>query len=425
MRGASVSGGALAGLRVIDMSRILAGPLCAMMLGDHGADVVKVESPEGDDTRRFGPPFVGNIADAPDGYVGESAYYLSANRNKRGIVIDLSRAEGQELALRLLDGADVLVENFKPGTLERWGLEYDTVLRRRNPRLVQVTVSGFGPTGPYAGVPGYDIVGQAMGGLISVTGEPDSGPTRVGVAIADLAAALYATQGVLLAIAARARSGVGQRVDCSLLESVVGLLWQVASDHLVGGVTPRRYGNAHPTVVPYQLFGTADGVVYIAVANDRQFAKLMELLGAPTLAADARFRTNADRVVNRAVLIPLLEPLFVTRSTADWIERCWTAGVPAAPIHDIPQVFADPQVLHREMLASVAHPTIPSGVRMVGIPVKLRDTPGRVVRHPPLLGEHTRDVLREAGLGDADIALLEDRGVVRTWSGRRASRAAS
>lgn len=417
--------GALAGLRVIDMSRILAGPLCAMMLGDHGADVVKVESPEGDDTRRFGPPFVGGSADAPDGYLGESAYYLSANRNKRGVAIDLSHAEGQRIALRLLGDADVLIENFKPGTLERWGLDYERVLRQRNPRLVQVTVSGFGPSGPYAGVPGYDIVGQAMGGLISVTGEPESGPTRVGVAIADLAAALYATQGVLLAIAARERTGVGQRVDCSLLESVVGLLWQVASDHLMGGVTPRRYGNAHPTVVPYQLFRTADDVVYIAVANDRQFVKLADLVGAPSLPADPRFRTNADRVVNRASLIPVLEPLFASRSTAEWVERCWAAGVPAAPILDIPQVFADPQVLHREMLASVAHPTIAGDVRMVGIPVKLRGTPGAVVRHPPLLGEHTREILRETGLGDAEIAALEERGIVRAWPGRAAGVRAS
>lgn len=389
-----------------------------MMLGDHGADVIKVESPDGDDTRRFGPPFVGALSGGADGYVGESAYYLSANRNKRGVAIDLSGPEGQAVALRLIDQADVLVENFKPGTLERWGLGYENVLRPRNPRLIHVTVSGFGPTGPYAGVPGYDIVAQAMGGLISVTGDPQTGPTRVGVAIADLAAALYAMQGVLLALAARERTGEGQRVDCSLLESVTGLLWQVASDYLVGGVKPQRYGNAHPTVVPYQLFRTLDSVVYLAVANDPQFVRLTELIGAPELAQDPRFRTNADRVTNRAALIPLLEPFLAARPTTEWVRRCWEVGVAAAPILDIEQVFSDPQVLHREMLVSVAHPTIEAGVRMVGIPVKLRDTPGAVSRHPPLLGEHTREVLGQVGLSDADVRMLEERGVVRSWPSR-------
>src|SRR5260221_14199231 len=262
-----------------------------MMRGDNGADVIKVEPPALDATRAWGPPFAGADAkSAPPGYRGESAYYLFCNRNKRGMVLDLSRPEGQKIALRLLEDADVVVDNFKPGTLEKWGLGYDETLKPRNKRLILASISGFGADGPYRDLPGYDVLGQAMGGIMSITGEPGSGPTRVGIAIADISSGLYAMHGVLLALAARERTGEGQRVECSLLESVVSLLTHIGSNYLVGGVTPRQYGNTHPSIVPYQLFKTKDGFVYIANGNDRQFGKLMEQLGAPELASDARYR---------------------------------------------------------------------------------------------------------------------------------------
>jgi len=408
--------GSLDGLRVVDLSRVLAGPLCAMMLGDHGADVIKVEPPAGDDTRQWGPPFAGSeAAGAPEGYRGESAYYLFCNRNKRGMIVDLSRPEGRDVALRLIDRADVVVENFKPGTLERWGLGYDDVLRVRNPRLIFASISGFGADGPYANLPGYDVLGQAMGGMMSITGEPGAGPTRVGIAIADISSGLYAMHAILLALAARERTGTGQRVDASLLESIVSLLTHLASNYLVGGVKPRQYGNSHPSIVPYQLFRTADGYIYVSVGNDRQFQRLAEQLERPDLAADERYRTNADRVANRGTLIPALEAALAARPTAAWIERFWPTGVPASPVDDLEQVFRNPQVLHREMLVRVDHPTIAEGVPMTGIPIKLRGTPGAIRRHPPLPGEHTREVLREHGYAEGAIEALERAGVVRSW----------
>ncbi|MGH2492622.1 MAG: CaiB/BaiF CoA transferase family protein [Candidatus Limnocylindria bacterium] len=408
--------GALEGLKVVDLSRVLAGPLCTMMLGDHGADVIKVEPLAGDDTRAWGPPFVGADApDAPDGYRGESAYYLFCNRNKRGMLLDLSRPEGREVVLRLLDRADVVVENFKPGTLEKWGLGYEGVLKPRNKRLIHAAISGFGADGPYAHLPGYDVLSQAMGGIMSITGEPGAGPTRVGIAIADISSGLYAMHGILLALAARERTGEGQRVDTSLLESVVSLLTHIASNYLVGGVKPRQYGNSHPSIVPYQLFRTADAYVYVAIGNDRQFANLVEQLGVPSLAGDARYRENSDRVANRETLLPALQSRLALRPTAEWVERFWAAGVPASPVENLEQVFKNPQVLHREMLLHVPHPTIEGGVPMTGIPVKLGGTPGEVRRHPPLPGEHTREILREHGYEEREVASLEREGVVRSW----------
>jgi crotonobetainyl-CoA:carnitine CoA-transferase CaiB-like acyl-CoA transferase len=408
---------ALDNLKVIDLSRVLAGPICTMMLGDHGADVIKVEPPALDDTRAWGPPFVGaDTKDAPVGYRGESAYYLFCNRNKRGMVLDLSKPEGQKVALRLLEGADVVVDNFKPGTLEKWGLGYEDVLKPRNKRLISASISGFGADGPYMNLPGYDVLGQAMGGIMSITGEPGAGPTRVGIAIADISSGLYTMHGILLALAARERTGEGQRVDTSLLESIVSLLSHIASNYLVGGIQPRQYGNAHPSIVPYQLFRTKDAFVYIAIGNDRQFATLVQQLGLPELGSDARYGTNSDRVTNRDTLVPALQSRLGERTTAEWVERFWKTGVPAAPVQDLVQVFKDPQVLHREMLVRMEHPTIAGGVPMTGIPIKLSETPGTLRRHPPLPGEHTREVLREHGYDDAAVAALETSGVVRAWN---------
>jgi crotonobetainyl-CoA:carnitine CoA-transferase CaiB-like acyl-CoA transferase len=408
--------GALAGLKVVDLSRVLAGPICTMMLGDHGADVIKVEPPALDDTRAWGPPFAGADAkDAPPGYRGESAYYLFCNRNKRGMVLDLSKPEGQKVVLRLLEDADVVVDNFKPGTLEKWGLGYELALKPRNRRLISASISGFGADGPYMNLPGYDVLGQAMGGIMSITGEPGAGPTRVGIAIADITSGLYTMHGVRLALAARERTGEGQRVDTSLLESVVSLLTHIASNYLVGGLPPKQYGNTHPSIVPYQLFRTSDAFIYIAIGNDRQFATLAEQLGLAELGTDPRYATNADRVANRETLIHAVQTRLAERPTTEWVEKFWKTGVPAAPVQDLVQVFTDPQVLHRQMLVRMQHPTIPGGVPMTGIPIKLSDTPGTLRRHPPLPGEHTREVLREHGYDDTAIAALESSGVVRAW----------
>jgi len=387
-----------------------------MMLGDHGADVIKVEPPALDDTRAWGPPFAGADAKgAPPGYRGESAYFLFCNRNKRGMVLDLSKPEGQKIALRLLEDADVVVDNFKPGTLEKWGLGYDETLKPRNKRLISASISGFGADGPYRDLPGYDVLGQAMGGIMSITGEPGSGPTRVGIAIADISCGLYTMHGILLALAARERTGEGQRVDTSLLESVVSLLTHIASNYLVGGVQPKQYGNTHPSIVPYQLFRTKDAFIYVANGTDRQFAALMEQLGLAEMGRDPRYATNVDRVAHRETLIPALQVRLLERTTAEWVERFWKSGVPAGPVQDLVQVFKDPQVLHREMLVRMNHPTIEGGVAMTGIPIKLSDTPGALRRHPPLPGEHTREILREHGYDVAQVAALEKSGVVRAW----------
>ena len=409
--------GALEGLKVIDLSRILAGPFCSMMLGDHGADVIKVEPPGGDDTRQWGPPFVGAEAGSKD-YRGESAYYLFCNRNKRGMVLDLSAPQGQEVLLRLIADADVVVENFRLGTMERWGLGYEAVLQKRNRRLIYVNISGFGADGPSAHMPGYDVLAQASGGLMSVTGAPDAGPTRVGIAIADLSTGMYAMQGILLALAARERTGCGQRVDCSLLESIVSLLTHLGYNYLVGGMKPRRYGNTHPSIVPYQLFLARDSHLYLAVGNDRQFQKLCACIGRPDLAQDALYRTNADRVANRDTLIPAIQSALAEHPVHYWLELFRAEGVPAAPGQDLEAVFRDPQVLHRQMVLQVPHPTA-GNVRMTGIPVKLQGTPGEVRRHPPLFGEHTRIILAEHGYTQEEISALEQADVVQSCPGAR------
>jgi crotonobetainyl-CoA:carnitine CoA-transferase CaiB-like acyl-CoA transferase len=407
-----VRSAALSHLRVLDLSRVLAGPWASQVLADLGAEVIKVERPgAGDETRAWGPPW---LADAHGAETRESAYFASTNRGKKSITIDLAHPEGQAIVRRLAERADVLLENHKVGALARHGLGWEA-LSRLNPRLVYCSITGFGQTGPYRSRPGYDFLIQAMGGLMSITGEPDGapggGPVKVGVAVTDVLTGLYATTAVLAALAHRERSGRGQHVDLALLDVQVAMLANQAESYLATGRPPRRLGNAHPSIVPYQAFATRDGQLVVAVGNDGQFARFCEAAGRPELARDARFATNAARVEHRGELVQALAPILVERETGDWIEAFDAAGVPCGPINDLGQVFDDPQVRHRGLRVEVPHPRCGS-VPVVASPIRLSDTP---VRHgaPPLLGEHTREVLVELlGMDDADVDALRGRGVI-------------
>jgi crotonobetainyl-CoA:carnitine CoA-transferase CaiB-like acyl-CoA transferase len=394
--------GPLAGIRVLDLTRVLAGPYCTMFLGDLGAEVVKVEQPGvGDDTRGWGPPFVG----------GESAYFLCINRNKKSITIDLKRQEGIDLVGRLAGSADVLIENFRPGTMERLGLgEKD--LRAINPRLIYASLSGFGADGPMSNAPGYDLIIQAWGGLMSITGEPDGEPTKVGVAIMDLVAGLMLGKAVVAALFARDKIGVGQKIDTSLLEAEVASLINVGSNYLIAGATAKRWGNAHPSIVPYQSFKTADGYLVIGVASEGIWQRFCQAIGHSELAADPRFAKNSNRVENRKALLGILGRIFVARDTDAWVKLLNEAEVPCAPVQTVDQVFSAPQVLHREMLVEVDHPKAGT-VRMAGIPVKLSATPASIRLPPPLLGQHTEEVLSSwAGMNEKEIALLKEKKVI-------------
>lgn len=376
----------LDGLVVLDLSRVLAGPYCTMILGDLGADVIKVEHPDGDDTRRWGPPFA----------AGESAYYLAVNRNKRSVVADLKTPAGRELVRRIARRADILVENFRPGTLDRFGLGLD-LLRAENPRLITLTISGMGATGPDAELPGYDFIVQALGGLMSITGSAEGAPAKVGVAVVDLTTGMLAANAILAALYARERTGAGQHIETSLLESQVAWLANVASAYLVTGEAPVRHGNAHPTIVPYQTFRGVDREFALGVGNDAQWQRLCTAIGRPELADDARFRTNPDRVRHREELTTLLESHFAAAPAGEWVARIREAGVPAGPVRTIPEVLEDPQVHAREMVVRVPHPSI-GELRLIGIPCKFSVTPAAIRRPPPLLGEHTTEVEREYGI---------------------------
>jgi crotonobetainyl-CoA:carnitine CoA-transferase CaiB-like acyl-CoA transferase len=403
----------LAGIRVLDLSRVLAGPWAGQLLADLGADVVKVERPgAGDDTRAWGPPY---LKDAAGNDTREAAYYLCANRNKRSLTIDMAQPEGQALIRQLAQQSDVLIENFKQGGLKQYGLDAKSLLAL-NPRLVYCSITGFGQTGPYAPRAGYDFLIQGMGGLMSVTGRVDgeagAGPQKVGVALTDITTGLYATIAVQAALLERANSGLGQHIDLALLDVQIACLANQASTYLVSGKVPQRMGNAHATIVPYQDFPTADGDMILAMGNDHQWGKFCSVAGRPEWATDPRFATNPQRVVNRAVLIPLLRQTTVMRTTHEWIAALEAAGVPCGPINRIDEVFADPQVRSRGARIELPHP-LAGMVPMVANPIRLSGSPVRYERAPPTLGQHTEEVLAEwLGLDDAEVVGLRTRGVL-------------
>ncbi|NJS39578.1 MAG: CoA transferase [Rhodobacteraceae bacterium] len=400
---------ALSGLRVLDLSRILAGPTATQLLADLGAEVVKIERPgAGDDTRGWGPPFV---ADASGEETGPSAYFMAANRGKLSVSVNIADPQGQALVQALAAQSDVLVENFKPGDLQRYGLDHAT-LSALNPRLIYCSITGFGHTGPNAHRAGYDFLVQGEGGLMSLTGTAEGPPLKAGVGIADLMCGLYAAVGILAAVQARHETGLGQHIDLALMDAQVAMLANQGVGYLTDGKVPPRRGNDHPTIVPYGTFPASDGNFILAIGNDSQFARFADLAGAPGLASDARFATNAARVRNREVLVPLLAALTAGRSARDWLARCEAKGIPAGPVNDLAQVFASPQVAARDM--RVAMP-LASGLMadLIGNPLKLSGTPVTYAKAPPDLGADTGAVLaRRLGLTQAELSALAAAGVI-------------
>lgn len=405
--------GALSHLRVLDLSRVLAGPWSGQILADLGADVIKVERPgAGDDTRAWGPPF---LKDAYGENTSEAAYYLSANRNKRSVTIDFTQPEGQRLVRELAARSDIVIENFKVGGLAAYCLDYAS-LKAVNPRLIYCSITGFGQTGPYAKRAGYDFMIQGLGGLMSLTGRPEgeagAGPVKVGVALTDILTGLYSTVAILAALAHRDQAGVGQHIDMALLDVQVACLANQAMNYLTTGNAPRRLGNAHPNIVPYQDFPTADGDFILTVGNDGQFRKFAEVAGQPQWADDPRFATNKQRVANRAELIPLIRQATVFKTTAEWVAQLELAGVPCGPINDLAQMFQDPQVLARGLALSIPHP-LAGSVPQVASPIRLSETPVEYRQAPPLLGEHTEAVLSELlGLDEQAVRQLRAAGVL-------------
>ncbi|WP_205896714.1 CaiB/BaiF CoA transferase family protein [Pseudomonas viridiflava] len=405
--------GALSHIRVLDLSRVLAGPWAGQILADLGADVIKVERPVcGDDTRSWGPPF---LKDEAGQNTTEAAYYLSANRNKQSVTIDFTRPEGQRLVRELVAKSDIVIENFKVGGLAAYGLDYAS-LKAVNPKLIYCSITGFGQTGPYAKRAGYDFMIQGLGGLMSLTGRPDGdeggGPVKVGVALTDILTGLYSTTAILAALAHRDQSGVGQYIDMALLDVQVACLANQAMNYLTTGVAPKRLGNAHPNIVPYQDFPTADGDFILTVGNDSQFRKFAEVAGQSQWATDPRFLTNKLRVANRSELIPLIRQATVFKTTAQWVDELEAAGVPCGPVNDLAQVFDDPQVLARGLAIELPH-ALGGRVAQVASPIRLSETPVEYRRAPPLLGEHTSQVLQELlGMSGDEVVALREAGVL-------------
>jgi len=394
--------GPLAGIRVLDLTRILAGPLCTMMLGDMGADVIKVEPPEtGDDTRAWGPPFL----------AGDAVYFLGVNRNKRSLTLNMAVAAGQKILAGLIEKADVLIDNFKLGTLEKWGFT-DACFERQAPRLVRCSITGYGSSGPKAALPGYDFILQAESGLMSICGEPEGKPTKYGVAIVDVCTGMLASNSILAALNARERTGNGQKVELSLYETSLAMLVNVAASYLAAGRNAGRFGNGHPSIVPYASYQAADAMIALGVGNERQFARLADVLGHPEWAKDARFASNRARVENRAVIDSLISEALSHDKADAWLAKLKAAGIPCGKINSVAEALEDSQTAARKMIETIEHPTV-GALKMLGIPFKFSDTACSVRRPPPTLGQHSEEILSgELGLDDKAIADLRRQKVI-------------
>ena len=393
---------ALQDIQVLDLTRALAGPFCTLMLGDYGADVIKIEIPEtGDDTRHWGPPFIGD----------ESAYFLSINRNKRSLTLNFKEQEAIKIFLKLVEKADVVVENFTPGVMKRFGLDYEAV-KAINPSIIYCSISGFGQDGPYQNRPAYDQIMQGVSGLMSITGEPDGEPQKVGIAVSDIGAGMWAAFAVMTALHHRSNSGDGQHIDISMLDAQVAWMTYQAAYFFANEEPPKRLGAAHPTLVPYQAFMSQDGkYVNVAVGSERLWERFCEGVNRLDLKDDPNFAQNGDRVRNRSTLVPLLQEYFLTQPADYWVGALQAVNVPAGPINDLADVFSDPQILHREMLVEIPHPTLKS-IKQTGLPLKFSVTPGSFDKHPPLLGEHNEEILNSLGYSAQDIAGLTNNSVI-------------
>lgn len=393
---------ALDGIRVLDLTRALAGPFCTLMLGDNGADVIKVEIPgSGDDTRKWGPPFIGE----------ESAYYLSINRNKRSLTLNLQDAQAQEVFMKLAQDIDVVVENFTPGVMGRFGLDYDAV-KAVNPKVVYCSISGFGQDGPYRNRPAYDQIMQGVGGLMSITGEPDGEPQKIGIAVTDIGAGMWSAFAIMAALNHRGKTGEGQYIDISMLDAQVAWLTYQAAFFFANGEAPKRMGAAHPTLVPYQAFMCKDGkYINVAVGSERIWERFCHGMEREDLKDHPDYATNSVRVNNRGAMVSMLQEIFLTRPVAEWVKDLQAANVPCGPINDLADVFADPQVLARNMYLEMAHPTLGS-IKQTGLPIKFSLTPGGLDRHPPLLGEHNQEILKSLGYSEADVQSLMAQSVI-------------